>query len=490
MPDMPLKTKGLVAFLALVLYAIGLVAFVLYEKQVLIDEVDQLRASYDRDGVTEQINLATLRVLLNLHTQIAVHDNTFSTESLRKQLTVLRTVYAGVPERYPVPEPALTALQVALDNAYVRPSMGGWQVLRDRLAEARTVIGMRLNNLEQHQRGIVEGFRARSDNVALVALLTGLLGITIIGWGGGLFLTRMSRDLQTLSERTGEIIKRDTEVDIPVQRSDEVGILSRAMSEMAVALRDRERAEELERQQYFHQEKMSAIGTLASGIMHEIGNPVMAISGLVHELQTQDRDTAGPNGLSDTRYGQILQQLERVTAILGDVSEFTMPLPLEREVLDLNVLIDSAYRMLRFDRRLAKIGCIRELDHALPAISGITDHLSQVVMSLLLNALDAVESLEDRAPIIMIRTRPAGEQVELTVQDNGCGMDSDTRRQAFDAFFTSKAEGKGSGLGLTLCQSIVDEHDGAIELDSVQDVGTTVRILLPALAETENEHLF
>jgi signal transduction histidine kinase len=262
------------------------------------------------------------------------------------------------------------------------------------------------------------------------------------------------------------------------------------MSEMAVALRDRERAEELERQQYFHQEKMSAIGTLASGIMHEIGNPVMAISGLVHELQTQDRDTAGPNGLSDTRYGQILQQLERVTAILGDVSEFTMPLPLEREVLDLNVLIDSAYRMLRFDRRLAKIGCIRELDHALPAISGITDHLSQVVMSLLLNALDAVESLEDRAPIIMIRTRPAGEQVELTVQDNGCGMDSDTRRQAFDAFFTSKAEGKGSGLGLTLCQSIVDEHDGAIELDSVQDVGTTVRILLPALSETENEHLF
>ncbi len=481
MSETSIRTKGLLAFTVLVFYAIGLVAFVLHEKQLLIDKVEQLQSSYDSDGLSEQVNLATLRVLQNLHTQIAAHDDSLTPDSLRNQLTVLRAVYSGVPERYPVPEPALHALQTALDDVYVKPSMAGWWTLRDRLMDAQMVIGSRLNALEQRQDKMVDGFRLRSNTVAMVALMAGILAITLIGYGGGRFLTRMSRDLELLSSKTSDIVNRVGRADIPVKRSDELGRLSDAMRNMSHALKEREKAEEVERLRSMHQEKVSAIGTLANGIMHEIGNPAAAIGSLVHDMKATD-GASGCAQCPDQRCDLIQQQLDRITSILRDVSEYTTPLSQESEVLDFNQLVDSACRLLRFDKRLAKTGCLREFDPDVPAIRGRAEQLTQLVISLLMNALDAVESV-DRVPSIRVDTRAVDNQVILTVQDNGCGMDAETLNLAFDAFYTSKTEGKGSGLGLNLCQSIVAEHGGGIELESTPDVGTTVHILLPALSE-------
>ena len=102
-------------------------------------------------------------------------------------------------------------------------------------------------------------------------------------------------------------------------------------------------------------------------------------------------------------------------------------------------------------------------------------------MNLLINAVDALEGLQDRIPRISIATSVAENAVSMTVVDNGCGMDENTQRRAFEAFFTTKRPGRGTGLGLALCYSILKEHGGKIGLTSIPNEGTRVSIMLPLL---------
>jgi signal transduction histidine kinase len=120
-----------------------------------------------------------------------------------------------------------------------------------------------------------------------------------------------------------------------------------------------------------------------------------------------------------------------------------------------------------------------ELDHYLPAIHGVADQLTQVIMNLLINAMDALEPVTDRQAAIVISTRVEGGRVCMTVEDNGPGMEKDVAERAFDAFFTTKPAGKGTGLGLSLCYSIMQNHGGSIEIESTPGKGTRVQVFFP-----------
>ena len=134
---------------------------------------------------------------------------------------------------------------------------------------------------------------------------------------------------------------------------------------------------------------------------------------------------------------------------------------------------------MRYDKRLLKIGCALELDKNLPPLEGNEEQLIQVVMSMLVNAADAVEGIDSRVPVITISTHAEEDRIHLVIRDNGCGMDVEAQRHVFDAFYTTKSVDRGTGLGLTLCQSIVEEHRGTLEIESRAEAGTTVHIYLP-----------
>ncbi|MEO5376533.1 MAG: PAS domain S-box protein [Magnetococcus sp. DMHC-6] len=249
---------------------------------------------------------------------------------------------------------------------------------------------------------------------------------------------------------------------------------------------ERKKAEkELEeaRRSYYHQEKMASIGTLAAGIVHEIGNPITAISGLIEAL----RDSLDNLGTEDASLlNMIDEQVRRLTSLIRDVREFSMPQSDEMDLLVINDLVGACVRLMRFDKRTRNINILLQLGQKIPAISGSGNQLRQVIINLLINASDALEGIEGRKPEVVLATQVLDGKLLLTVTDNGIGMDPKTRDQAFDAFFTTKPVGKGTGLGLSLCYSIIAKHGGTMEIESELGKGTTLKILLPILELKES----
>ncbi|MBF0142299.1 MAG: PAS domain S-box protein [Magnetococcales bacterium] len=235
------------------------------------------------------------------------------------------------------------------------------------------------------------------------------------------------------------------------------------------------------RQKYYHQEKMASIGTLAAGIVHEIGNPIAALSGLLEALQ----DNLDPNGEENRELVDLASaQVVRLTGIIQDVREFSVPQNEDQQLLDLNGLIARSARLMRFDRRLRTINLLLDLDPGLPALYGSDNQLGQVLINLMINAADAFEGVaeeerEERKRQIRISTSFREGSVHIVVADNASGMDEKTLQQAFDAFFTTKPLGKGTGLGLSLCYSIITGHGGEMTLASTPGIGTEVTIRLP-----------
>jgi two-component system, NtrC family, sensor kinase len=227
---------------------------------------------------------------------------------------------------------------------------------------------------------------------------------------------------------------------------------------------------------------MAAIGALAAGVAHEIGNPIAAISGIAQDMVDRRSEGLGPCAgdlCKQCRPDLIQAQTERLAAITREISEFASPQPAEPQLLDLNAQLRSTTSLIRYDKRLRRVELRLELDHNLPAIYGVADQLTQVIMNLLINAMDALEPVMDRRPAIVISTKSDIERVCMTVEDNGPGMQPDVLERAFEAFFTTKPAGKGTGLGLSLCYSIMKSHGGSIEIDSTPGTGTRVQVYFP-----------
>ncbi|MBF0309384.1 MAG: PAS domain S-box protein [Magnetococcales bacterium] len=255
----------------------------------------------------------------------------------------------------------------------------------------------------------------------------------------------------------------------------------RDISERKKSLADLETA----RRKAFQQEKMAAVGTLAAGIVHEIGNPIAAISGLVEALLDNLPDT--PDQETPREHLRLIeQQIERLLSITREVSEFSQPQTDTRQLVDLNGLITSTLRIMRFDKRVRhRVECRSDLDFDLPAVNASADQLRQVLINLIINAADALSSAQVEQPCIRVVSRKQGDSVWVEVEDNGPGMDEYTRHHAFDAFFTTKPVGKGTGLGLSLCFNIITEHSGEMAIDSTPGQGTRVGFRLPVDAGGE-----
>ncbi len=247
--------------------------------------------------------------------------------------------------------------------------------------------------------------------------------------------------------------------------------------------RELERKHESERLRFFHRTKMAEVGLLAAGIIHEVGNPIAAIQGLVEDLQR--RVTHGDGTWDEPARGHlamILEQARRLGGITRDISEYVRNRPGTQGLFDINSVIRSTARLVRYDARWKSIRLNLDLDASIPALNGIEDQMTQVIMNLLVNAGDAVQSTDPAQRRVAVASRYSAHHVEVTVEDNGHGMDEETRSQVFDSFYTTKPEGKGTGLGLTLCRSIIEAHGGTIEVASQLGAGARFRIVMPTPA--------
>ncbi|MEP6989316.1 MAG: ATP-binding protein [bacterium] len=229
-------------------------------------------------------------------------------------------------------------------------------------------------------------------------------------------------------------------------------------------------------------EKLAAIGTLAAGVMHEINNPLATIAACAEGLELAN-ETAGPDILDGFRL--IQSEVQRCKGIIDSLLDFSRPKAGDKSLVNVNDAIERTLYVLRYHTRFKKLAVQVELDRTLSAVvRANAEQLMQVFMSLLINAMDA---MNDQGTVTL-RTRWGDDArtVVTEIIDQGEGIRRADLPKIFEPFFTTKPPGRGTGLGLSICYAIVAEHDGRIEVDSAPGEGSVFRIILPRADETED----
>jgi PAS domain S-box-containing protein len=231
------------------------------------------------------------------------------------------------------------------------------------------------------------------------------------------------------------------------------------------------------------QDRLSALGTLLAGIAHEMNNPLSyALLGIEQTLEALDDALLAP--AVTARLRELLdgarEGATRVGGIIGQIRATSRPDVAERGRVELRAVVEAALRVIHNElhhraRLVTDFGDV-------PAVVGSAQRLEQVVLNLLVNAVQALPDGRAENEIrVATRTGPAGEAM-IEVSDSGVGIPDDVRPRVFDPFFTTKAVGEGLGLGLSICHGIVSAHGGVITFTSAPARGTTFRVTLPAAA--------
>ena len=231
--------------------------------------------------------------------------------------------------------------------------------------------------------------------------------------------------------------------------------------------------------------KLAAVGTLAAGAMHEINNPLATIGACAETLAMQLADPGLPDQLRASfaeLCGIIDHEVHRSKRILNGLLDFSRPTGATRSPAELRDIIEQTLRLLKYHPTFREMRVEVDVasDTAL-VVRADRDQLVQVLMALLLNAMDSMNQ-SGVIRLRAVRSPVRGEEVVMEVVDAGKGISATVRQRLFEPFFTTKAPGRGTGLGLSICYGIVADHGGRIEVDSIVGKGSTFRVTLP-LAE-------
>ncbi len=467
-------------FSVLIIYSILIAIFAFHQKNLLLNDFEEIQTTLETETMLKQAEISAFHAVMAIFANAENPSTNLQTLQIHYQSLI--DTQADLADRLTEGELNLQPLNNAWEEMTQHVSKASLDKLSVELIKTKDDIARLMETMQERRKTLSDHYRTQSDSVAVTVFLLGFLGLGLLGAIIGLFFRRLTDDIRLLQARALAIVEGFRGDPIQISRHDEVGQLMIAVNDMASALDQRENELMLERQKYFHQEKMAAIGTLAAGVAHEIGNPIAAISGIAQEMV--DRRAQGQVACNQTNCHNcqpelIYEQTKRLAAITREIAEFASPQAAVAEYLDLNQQLRNTSNLIRYDKRLRGVHLELHLDTQLPAVYGVADQLTQLIMNLLINAMDALEGIKDRPATISITTQPLANKVSLKIADNGHGIDPQVLHRIFDAFFTTKPAGKGTGLGLSLCYSITKMHGGSIEIDSTVNVGTCVHIVLP-----------
>jgi signal transduction histidine kinase len=336
-------------------------------------------------------------------------------------------------------------------------------------------------------RGTSRAYNERVVNMLILALIPGG-----IAGAGGLFLAfwlnrRLRSAAASLHQATSRIARGEFNERVSVGTGDEFQDLGEAVNTMATALGEQrsrldqhaeiledklaERSLELEtaRAIAVNQERIAAMGILAAGVAHEIGNPLTAVSTVVQGMQR--RSDGG-----DEKLEILAENLERIQQIVRSLVDYARPPTNDWRSVSLNALLRKTLALVRMDPRIKEVTLTTEFDAELPRLHTVEDKLQQIFLNLLLNALDA---LPDGSGEVSIATRAHDGEVSVIVEDSGPGVPDELRAKIFEAFFTTRAGRGGTGLGLAVSASLVRELGGLLEVGGSSLGGAQFSLRLP-----------
>ena len=332
--------------------------------------------------------------------------------------------------------------------------------------------------------------------------------IVLVSLSVGLLLQRLIylplKDLESGAEK---VTHGDLDHAIPVRNDDEFGMVAGSFNQMTAALKKstaemRDLVQTLEEKvdkrtqellvaeaEVAQGEKLAAVGMLASGIAHELNNPLTGVLTFTSLLRKKMQE--GSPDAEDLDL--VIRETKRCASIIRRLLDFAREKVPVKGYFNLNRLIEDTVRFVDRPASLQDIEIRTQLDPGLPEIWGDADLIKQVILNLLVNAQQAIEQrgeivIESRqsraADAAKDPAAPAG-MVEIVVRDTGCGIPEANLQRIFDPFFTSKEVGKGTGLGLSVSHGIIKAHGGTIKVESTVGVGTTFRIQLPLAAPAD-----
>jgi signal transduction histidine kinase len=240
----------------------------------------------------------------------------------------------------------------------------------------------------------------------------------------------------------------------------------------------RDQLEELQRtrDRLIEAERMASVGRMASHLAHEIRNPLTAIGGFAASIARQYQDDPKTHRNASI----IFEEARRLERTLVNVLDYTRPLRPNKVLVCVNEIIEETLRQFEGQLREANISLRMSLEESLPEVPADSEMIKQVIINLVKNAVEAMESKGEG--VLSIATVAGDGDVEVLVGDTGVGMEKDTVDKLFSPFFTTKIG--GIGLGLSVSRRIVAQHSGRIEVDSELGAGTTFTVAL-ALADRE-----
>ena len=326
-------------------------------------------------------------------------------------------------------------------------------------------------------------------SLVLVALIVALTTLVV-----GLVSSRfVSRPITKLLSGIDDVAKGDLSHVLLSERDDEIGQIATRFNDMTFSLREsrgetqRQNEAKLALEQRLGQtEKLATLGQLAAEIAHEVGTPLNVIAGRARSIQKKSRDHDAVEKNAEI----VAEQTARITRIIQRLLDFTRRKvgTAGKQVVNVNELSLMTMELLAAQFSSARVKTRLERAEGLPRVAGDQDRLQQVMINLLLNAVQAMPEGGALAveTALVRRTRPGLEDgaeqrfVSFAVRDTGIGVPEDIRDKIFDPFYTTKEGQGGTGLGLAVCSGIVKEHDGWIDIESNTNGGTIFRVFLPA----------
>jgi PAS domain S-box-containing protein len=231
-------------------------------------------------------------------------------------------------------------------------------------------------------------------------------------------------------------------------------------------------------EQLIQAEKLAAMGQMLAGVAHELNNPLTAILGVTELVRERE-------GLDDSMKRQLdltHRQARRAARIVQNLLEFSRPASPQRKSIDLSTIIERTLQLHEHSLRRNRV----EVDFTprtdLPLVVGDANQLIQVFLNLISNAEQAIREVRESGRI-QVRLSSVSGNVIATVQDDGVGISPEAMPRLFDPFYTTKRPGGGTGLGLSICLSIVREHGGTIQAESLPGGGSAFRVYLPSAPE-------
>lgn len=325
-----------------------------------------------------------------------------------------------------------------------------------------------------------------------VLLVLGLFPVVVMLWFRRAHELHIWAPLEDLYGMVLEVKRGNLDVHGTVPDTVELGSVTNAFLVMASELREmrnsleekvRQRATQLEaaNKDLLRAAKLASLGQLVAGVAHEINNPLTSILGFSEILLTNTK----LDGRATKQVRTMRDEGLRLKQLVANLSQFARRTPQQAHRIDLRTVPDRLLELRSYQLAANNI----RVEHRRPEkpvwINGDRDALLQLMLQLTLNAEHAIRDGGETGEI-RLTCESRDDRAIISIEDNGCGMPAEMREHIFDPFFTTRPSRHGTGLGLSMCHGIVEQHGGEVTVESEVGKGTTFRILLPLAPKSSN----